>query len=100
MKGLGAALEWAVRYAAVAKLAGWRVPHAPIRPAYLSGCIWAIGGSRTRAMWHLATWLCRLQLHGERHCFLGLLHRLYLGRRWAHRDREPTVCLRLQGELT
>ena len=32
------------RYAAIAKLAGWRVPHAPIRPAYLSGCIWAIGG--------------------------------------------------------
>lgn len=32
-----------MRYAAVAKLAGWRVPHAPIRPAYLSGCIWAVG---------------------------------------------------------
>eukprot|EP00913_Durusdinium_trenchii_P029783 g27909.t1 len=31
------------RYAAVAKLSGWRVPHAPIRPAYLSGCIWAVG---------------------------------------------------------
>ncbi|CAK9030903.1 Transmembrane protein 144 homolog A (Transmembrane protein 144 homolog 1), partial [Durusdinium trenchii] len=30
-------------YAAVAKLSGWRVPHAPIRPAYLSGCIWAVG---------------------------------------------------------
>lgn len=30
-------------YSAAAKLAGWRVPHSPIRPAYLSGCVWAVG---------------------------------------------------------
>eukprot|EP00439_Symbiodinium_sp_Y106_P021297 s127_g2.t1 len=30
-------------YAGVSKVAGWRVPHSAIRPAYASGCIWAVG---------------------------------------------------------
>eukprot|EP00931_Biecheleriopsis_adriatica_P027709 TRINITY_DN16617_c0_g1_i3.p1 TRINITY_DN16617_c0_g1~~TRINITY_DN16617_c0_g1_i3.p1 ORF type:complete len:469 (+),score=68.18 TRINITY_DN16617_c0_g1_i3:55-1461(+) len=30
-------------YAAIAKLSGWRVPHSAIRPAYVSGCLWAAG---------------------------------------------------------
>ena len=38
------------RYSAAAKLAGWRVPHSPIRPAYFSGCVWAVGqGHRAKS---------------------------------------------------
>ncbi|CAE8673322.1 unnamed protein product [Polarella glacialis] len=33
-------------YASVAKMAGWqKIPHSVIRPAYISGCIWAVGFS-------------------------------------------------------
>eukprot|EP00928_Gymnodinium_smaydae_P045812 TRINITY_DN30494_c0_g1_i1.p1 TRINITY_DN30494_c0_g1~~TRINITY_DN30494_c0_g1_i1.p1 ORF type:complete len:521 (-),score=124.41 TRINITY_DN30494_c0_g1_i1:408-1970(-) len=30
-------------YASAAKMSGWPVPHSVIRPAYVSGCIWAAG---------------------------------------------------------
>ena len=45
------------RYSAAAKLAGWRVPHSPIRPAYLSGCVWAVGqGHLAKSRWTKNEW--------------------------------------------
>ena len=50
---------------------GWRVPHSAIRPAYASGCIWAVGaglqrlqlavdkfGFRVRGEAPMGLWVC------------------------------------------